>query len=470
MFGTVFISSTYADQVGLRQRLAYRLHAEGHRVFIAEPTSSAAGFIDLEGQSSRDVIEVSDSCLKALAQADAVVCILAGSLGSPIRLRDTLFRARHFEMEVFSAVVQSKPIFVCALQNFQPDPETRGFLECVLQGKVNYAQFPNEQELLDGAIAFCAGHERRRRQPLAGRIAGSLSIDRASFGTVRSHRMLLPFLGQMPLVDWQPNVDAAQLALTQAKTERDLHLKLSRLWIAMRELLPAVPQTSKDTQINALWDDILAAWVSASSWHGLHGHVYLGPVAAATGLWHLRVARSGERARDTEMPVGTVASANYSLIQRLPSPVVRHLAYRSLRRFLDRHMHHCGPKVLLIRGSISLRLWNPHAAIADFREVLRALEATDASPLEVADAKIHLAVPLAFIGQRRQARWLINEGLGEMRGKSDPGPMLRALRKATQIEKVPFGDPERVRQFELEARLVGKSEGYLDQSRHFRAD
>jgi hypothetical protein len=42
-------------------------------------------------------------------------------------------------------------------------------------------------------------------------------------------------------------------------------------------------------------------------------------VAAATGLWHIREGNLNRARSANEMPVGTVASANYSLIQRVPN-------------------------------------------------------------------------------------------------------------------------------------------------------
>jgi hypothetical protein len=473
VLGTVFISSTYADQKDLRQQLANRLHAEGHRVFIAEPTSSVPGFIDSTVSSARDVIEVSDQCLHALAKADVVICVLSGSLGTQIRVRDTLFRAKHFELELFSALLQHKPILLCALPDFTPDLEAAGFIECFLEGNTDYARLSNDRELFDSAVSFCAryGHKRyeQRGATRTRLLIRNLSILRAAFRSIRSHQMLLPFLGRLPVADGEPNLDTAEQALIRARGERNLHLRFSRLWIALRELLPTMPQPSADAHANALWEELLSSWISAGSWYGLHGHLYLGTVAAATGLWHLRAARHNDRNDRRGMPVGSIVSTNYSLIQRIPSAPIQYLAFRSLCRFIDRHMHvsDSGPQILLIRGSINLRIWNPLGAASDFREALRVLEAKSAPPHEIADAKTHLALPLAFLGQRRQARKLIDEGLAEMRHTSEPGFMLRALRKAIQIEKLPFGDQDRAAQFKHEAEQIGNAEGYLDQSRHF---
>lgn len=472
MLRTIFISSTYADQKDLRHRLANRLHAEGHRVLIAEPTSNVPGFIHPALLHSRDLIEISDHCLRALADADAVVCILSGSLGSRVRVRDTLFRARHFELELFSALIQRKPILLCALPDFTPDSETQGFVACLLDGKADHAKPSNEKELFDSAAAFCLGSQRDqdgRRGGRLGLLVRNLSVLRAAYGSLRSHRMLLPFLGRMPISEERPSLDTAQQALIHARGERDLHLRISRLWIALRELLPTRPEPSADPYVINLWEDLLSLWTSAGSWYGLHGHLYLGSVAAATGLWQLRAAHHSAGDDRGGLPVGAVVSTNYSLIQKIPSAAVRQLAYRSLRRFLDRHMHLSDnrPQNLLIRGSINMRLWNPIGSAGDFRDALRVLEDRKAPPNEIGDAKVHLAVPLAIVGRKKQARMLIDEGLADMRGRSEPGAMLRALRKAIQIERMPFGDKDRAEQFRQEASQIGKAEGYLDQSRHF---
>jgi hypothetical protein len=238
----------------------------------------------------------------------------------------------------------------------------------------------------------------------------------------------------------------------------------------VRELLPIVPQDVGDQKASELWDDILGAWAGAASWYGLHAHMHLGAVAAATGLWHLRQQNSGRFGHDKELPVGAVASANYSLIQRIPSGPIRYLAFLSLRRFMDRHLR-LAPSIgdnLFIRGSIELRLGNPFAALADFREGLRILESRQVPLHKIGDAMVHVAVPLALIGRRKQARVLIDEGLGHMRGRVPAGPLLRALRKAIQVEAYAVGGRERIKRFRQEVRQLEKNDGYLDQTRHFQ--
>src|ERR1700731_819578 len=102
MVKQIFIASTYSDNRIVREELATTLWNAGYNVAIAETTNNTEGFIHARGFQTQNVVEVSDSCLKELSESDLVICLLSGSLGSRILSRETLFRAKHFELELFS--------------------------------------------------------------------------------------------------------------------------------------------------------------------------------------------------------------------------------------------------------------------------------------------------------------------------------------------------------------------------------
>ncbi len=474
----IFISSTYSDNRDLRVRLAEALYAEGHRVLIAEDTRLIDGFVPKPLLDRPNAIEVSDLCLNELATCDAMVCVLSGAVGSSVQAQDQVFRAKHFELEVFSALLQAKPILLCALPSFKPDSETMGFIRCVGRS-IPLQPAANAEELLTAALGFCASLQaatpQRQARDSSLPLTEGLAVLRASYDSIRSQKMLLPFLGDLRVEERRPDLDAARAALDSLPAEQDLHVKLSRLWVAVRELLPSSPHKTRDPQVLMAWDRLLSEWISTSSWYSLHTHVHLGAVAAATGLWTLR-QKQDLPPSDTaprKMPLGAVTSANYSLIQRIPNKAMRYLAFRSLLGFLDRHrgLEANQSNILLIRGSICLRLFNPIASAADFRAALHQLERAGATDSAIADAQVHLALPLALLLQRRNARRLIDEGLDHMRVNADAGSLLRALRKAIAIEtKIPFGDRERAAALHQEAQaLVASAPSYLDQVRHFDA-
>lgn len=470
----VFVSSTYADNKPLRSRLANALRAEGFQVVIAESTGRAKGFVSSDLLGNSDIIEVADRCLSELASSNIVVCILSGGLGSSIRLENTLLKAKHFEVELFSALMQGKPIFLCSLPAFEPDSDTREFVRCLTEDRL-VRHMRDEVELIASAIRYCesvVSNERIGRDNSLSLTKG-LSILRASYRSIHSHKMFLPFLGSLVVEGAEFDLEAAQHALDEAGRQGDLHIRISRLWMALRELLPSFYHSGSDPRVATIWERFLSQWVGASSWYGLHGHIHLGSVAGATALWNIRAryrGKDGDFGSHEGMPIGTIASANYSLIQRIPSAVIRNLAFRTLRKFMDTNMH-SSPKRgqnLLIRGSINLRVMNPVASETDFREALRLMERDREKPEAIADAKVHLALPCAWLGRRGDARLLVDEGLSQMRGRVEPGVLLRALRKAIQIEELPFGNRERAEGYRKEAHELAKVEGgFLDQIRHF---
>jgi hypothetical protein len=471
----VFISSTYVNNKSLRSKLATHLAREGHHVSIAETTQDQPGFIDLNQIDRSDIIEISDLCLSELAKSDIIIAILTGGLGSRLRINDELFRAKHFELEIFSGLMQGKPILLCSLPNFEADYDTRSLVDSLIEGRKIY-RFQNEEDLIYSALRYCAeiGNIRNKgRVDESVKLTKALSIIRASYRTVKSHNFFLPLFGTTSLEPTAPNIEYAEDALNHAENQENLHLRLSRLWAALKELLPSQPSRINDPRVSALWERLLTSWTYASSWYGLHAHIYLGSVAAATSLWTLRLnehRNDASSAPGKQLPVGQLVSANYSLIQRIPYPI-RYFAFWSLLRFLDKNRDPSrgNSNILLLRGSINFRLFRPLSSINDFRSALQIVERNNAAPAAVGDVKIHLALPLALVGRRREARAMVDDGISQIRDRVGSGELLRALRKAIQIEKLPLGDPERAAEFRRQAdEIIAKAGGQLDQSRHFR--
>ena len=171
----VFISSTYLANKDVREHLAVSLRNEGFRVAIAEPIQGTSGFLTQERVEEADIVEISDTCLQQLATSDIVICVLSGSLGSSIQLRNTCFRVKHFELELLSTLLQRKPAFLCSLPDFSPDLETRSFVECVLQDETtNYVRSETPSKLIISATQFC-NRIRREDLKLVGRRGESIS-------------------------------------------------------------------------------------------------------------------------------------------------------------------------------------------------------------------------------------------------------------------------------------------------------
>src|SRR5208283_389297 len=94
--------------------------------------------------------------------------------------------------------------------------------------------------------------------------------------------------------------------------------KLSRLWLVMRELMPAAPSEPRFAEYLPFWDQALGRWGSAAAWYGLHAHLYLGGLAALQSVADVRAIlrdRCLMRATpaETAPPSTALASALYSI-------------------------------------------------------------------------------------------------------------------------------------------------------------
>src|SRR5262249_49587578 len=153
-----------------------------------------------------------------------------------------LFRARHFELELFAAVLQAKPVLLCALPDFSPDEDTREFLECLTQSQPDPIHKAGDMsDLITTALRFCERVDHQGVQVRFGRgpaLVRTLSMGRAAYASIRSHKILFPFLGPITTDYKAPDLDRARQALQESKAQTNMHLQMSRLWVAIRELLP----------------------------------------------------------------------------------------------------------------------------------------------------------------------------------------------------------------------------------------
>lgn len=467
----VFVSSITKLNAERRTNIVERLCGIGVQAVTAETIGHNIGFIKLP-PDRRNRIEASDICLENIASCDLVMCVINENLGSHILKEDVILEAKHFEIEILSASLQRKPMVIWNASTSVRDHETQDFINCILTDD-NLCSTSS----LDAAIAAIElyqqtgnhgfGNKQKSNNPKMYGLTNRLAIIRASYGSLFSQRMELPFLGSAIFTGSRPNVDLALDLAADATRQQNLHIRIARLWGSIRELSPSHPLDSSDPIILHAWDKVLGAWASAASWYGLHAHIHVGCVAACTTHWRLRqIMRAGLPGnKDIEIPVGALASANYSLIKRLPL-LIRIGAFRKLIKFMDENISQAQytSGLLAIRGSINIQLLNPFAAYRDFELGLRKLEEQGGSPLRVADAKIHLAVASGMLFRRSEARALIDDGLREMRGKVSAGEMLRALRKGIFVEKIPFGSRRRkIELIEEFNHLKRDNSGYLDQ-------
>ena len=478
------------DKLSLLRQSLWEMDKE--RVWVAEFSESS-----LADLAVSDPLAVADQLVDRLKAADCVVVILAGArqndfqTGCPLAVGGHTVATSHFEIELLAAAVSGKPIHLFKLIGFDPGPRLRALLDCLKFAYPAWSSLAQQTEseikaAVEVILENCAPGGVVGREALKKMVCG-LFLERGRAALAGDAE--INFLGgEMEIRGGEVNVVQAELALaggsgfvagsSLANTSLDVQQRLSRAWIALRELMACSfdPQDSKNRkfyrpELLPLWDRALNAWSGAAAWSSLHGHIYLGPVAALSAVARVRMAARGERKARLEMeeasllhPYGGYASAYYSIAQRLPFGAARRVYFHALRNANlglaeqpdDSGLH-------AVRGSIELRLAHPWRAVADYEKAWKLHPRGRIECPETGQIIIELAFGHLFTGQWIRARRLADCGLAQMRQLEEKdGFLARALRKCARIHKL-TGSFRRARALEEEARQIALEGKIFDQ-------
>lgn len=184
----------------------------------------------------------------------------------------------------------------------------------------------------------------------------------------RQNRELLFLNGEFEQRNGGTDRDLVIELLRRAKDAGDEERRLTRLWLAIRELMAAPLGEPKYREFLPFWNEALGQWGAAAAWYGLHAHVFLGGRAALGTLARVRaLLRQGpERIADAATvahPATALASATYSIAKLAPvwlQPWLLREAWEHLNHPADSPRTQANMDML--RGSISLRSglpWRP---------------------------------------------------------------------------------------------------------------
>lgn len=398
---SVFLSSTFRDQfdgetlyVPLRARIIENKRSLPVFLWAYEhfwPKNSES--------APPDADTIVDRCFAGIKKADLFVFLLTGSHGSGTHYFEDPTWATYLELELFAAALLKKPIVVLHLRGHEPSEALRDTL-ALLGTAFSSAEYvlDDEDGLYRHFLSVCellARGELRAGTGLMLRLPEWLSLRRTAPTVMQDiDEPRLVFLGgRLSSTKETANPDLAARLLAEVATgtrskdgSRALlphGSALFRLWAAMRELMDTKASTASDPATAVLWDRALGLWAGNASWFGLHGHVWMGPLAAINSQTKLRegFASTPEftAAADVREPVGARASAIYSIAQRMDSKSRKLFHYKEVVRLattaIDRDKG-AQQGALSIRGHALMRMaqlghvWHIWGAARDFRKSL----------------------------------------------------------------------------------------------------
>ena len=219
----------------------------------------------------------------------------------------------HFEMEVFFAIALGKPIILFREEGALLAEPLEKLLAVAVQCKAVYHQETiKRRELPRKAVAAYLAFETgvKSRQ---GWFTALLARRR---DPVLNFTKMAGFLDgiSLPHLSGHPDLDVVDRLLA-AETEPNLLLseRMSRLWLAVQEMLPHREFLAKEPPLLERWLTALDRWSSAASWFGLHAHLLVSPLTTHAERAKLIVA---SRTPQFSIPYGPMASARYSIARR----------------------------------------------------------------------------------------------------------------------------------------------------------
>ena len=415
-----------------------RIHAHG------EQYGKNAVWVDEVSAPGRspDPFESIDDFLYELERSKLYLALIATDWpGTPIPIGADTSNVTFFETELFYAAVLGHPIAVVFRTDIPVPPDTSNLLALLQRALPRIAWNPVSsardaeevsKRIIDQAASGHAYNTHRRRE--FGRILHRWWDWREPVADAPGLRWLD---GRFLATQDPPRQAVVEGCLDLVVNVHSERQRLSRLWIAARELMGIPHNRTNDEHWLGLWNGVLTAWSKSSAWYGLHGHLELGYMAALYSLDDIR--NRGRRLNpklmgaDWDPPYSALGSAYYAAAHRVASQRLRGIGLRKALALVDRAVSTDAltrSNTLAIRGSILQKLGAFASSVDTYREVLRIRRAANAPQGSIGEAMSELGFGLLFRLRWREGRDLLREGVALMEtGSSDPGFVVRGKRK-----------------------------------------
>lgn len=426
---SLFLSSLYSEHVALRARIAAKT---GREVWVADVERP-----DL-GVSTTDPLAIVDTLITAVRQSRGVICILGGHRdrndhGTPIEFHGHVLRASYWEIELFQAAMLELPIFLLKSKGFAAGPRLRELLDLLaFEFPSSWTALPelSDDEISGEVERIVNGEIRDGGRVLSARQTTSVLVTRLD--GIRSSR--LQFLdGKQPPEAKSVDLGLVDAILDNAEASRNEESRLARLWLAARELLSEASPTECSLPLLPRWDRTLSQWIEAGSWYGLHGNLFLGPLAAINSLEAVKDRRAADSRSEPEFlkPHGSRASELYSTAKLLTIPHRRDACLSEALEATTRGLADPGTdqsNLLAVRGSILMAQGDLQTAIGVYSEVVR-LRTSGGEADKIAEAESELGFALVLAGRSGEGLRLMEAAISGLTSRHRIGFLIRAHRK-----------------------------------------
>ena len=420
----IFLSSAFRDFMDVREKIR---NIDRKRIWAVDIHRK-----DLDQRLGASPFYIVDELMAQVRRSTLVICVLRDVYGSSVF--GNTESVSFLETEIYQAALFHGNVRFFLMEPFNPSPKLEGLLQlirAVRPGIIPERALPEDVVLQQIRRAVETTSLRKRPWTLSVRSLVT-ALDHAR-GHPRPDIELFDKVFRP--VSAKPDLDHIQYVLDGLEGERSIEKRLTRTWIALRELCAAPYDDPKFDEYLPHWDRALGTWSSAAAWYGLHGHLYVGRLAAVNSLLSIRARLPGAVAEATDERrfhggKGARASEYYSMAKLMRTAREQSKYYQlaeldiedALRSGVDRPAGY-----LTIRGHIRLRQKNPRLALADFEEARRLQEGNGGA--SVAESLADVGLAHLHLGKLRQAIPLLRESVDRFEAEGNVTFGVRARKR-----------------------------------------
>jgi hypothetical protein len=414
----VFLSSAFLGFKDIRHRIA---ELDPQRVWAVEGQRP-----DLDQRKGASPFFIVDELVAQVRRSNLFICVLRDIYGSSVF--GSTESVSFLETEIYQAALFHNNVRFFLMEPFNPPEKLMGLLDLIrtIRPDIIPDRALPEQDVIDQIKRALETTPRNRRRPWTVSLRNF--VGQLAFRRGHPNPDLEFFDKVFRPVSGKPDRDHIRILLKRLSDEQSIEQRLTRTWIALRELSAAPYDDPTFREYLPLWNEVLGIWSSAAAWYGLHGHLYAGRLAAVNSQLAIRGHMDWTGAdRDAAYYIqgtrGARASEYYSMAKLMPPRGQRdqylHLARTEVNAALSA-IEDNPSGYLSIRGHISLFESKLDEALADFEQAKHIKElAGDQGG--VGEVQADIALVQMRRGNSRQAVRMLRDSVSILEhGKSVP--------------------------------------------------
>lgn len=427
-------SPPLVDLKPLREEVRERFAASGLSVWTWEHWSAGAeGRLSGVGADPVPIFKQIAIFRRALIASNTVILFVANRRGSQIEPWSDGLRTygTFLELEVYFAIALRKPVILLRERDGRLETPLEELLKAARKAGVIRAEtWIDRAELPQRSLeAYRAVEGRVGDSP--GRFTSILAWRRDPKLDFRSAMPFLFGISLPPIEDRRPHPDLDVIdRLLAEERAKDLLTseRLSRVWLALQEMLPARRRVTSEPELTERWLDALGRWSSAASWFGLHAHLGVSPFIA-----HSERARIIEASSESgaALPFGPIASARYSIARREAFGLRRYREFDKVVADTKKALETgAGDQAgyLSIMGHAFIQNAKLLSAVEAFVQSADLREA-EGDAARVGEGRCDLGFALFLTLRRTRGIRMMEEGIALLEAGKDRGFLFKSMRK-----------------------------------------